>query len=219
MDPAALAFLLLAVGLLLIAAEFFLPSGGIIGLFATLAIVVSIYEAKIAFGSSQPGLFYVFIMIVLLAVPGTIAGMLHALRNSKRGEELFLAAPIGDDMRPFEETGIYLQGLVGQFGEAVSDLQPSGIARVDGERLDVVSEGTLIEAGSPIKVIGVRSVYPVVRLADPDEVAAFHAAAEAPPEPIEQTPFLNAQVDEPPPPERSDDDYADPFALDNETPT
>lgn len=43
--------------------------------------------------------------------------------------------------------------LVGQTGEAVSALRPSGTAKIAGRRLDVVSSGGFIEAGAKVRVV------------------------------------------------------------------
>jgi membrane-bound serine protease (ClpP class) len=48
-------------------------------------------------------------------------------------------------------------------GTAASTLRPAGIAHLDGERVDVVSDGELIEAGEPIEVIRVDGNRIVVR--------------------------------------------------------
>jgi membrane-bound serine protease (ClpP class) len=42
---------------------------------------------------------------------------------------------------------------VGQHGVALTDLRPSGTARVGAERLDVVTEGDYVAQGSPVRVI------------------------------------------------------------------
>ncbi|MCA9422114.1 MAG: NfeD family protein, partial [Nitrospira sp.] len=56
---------------------------------------------------------------------------------------------------------------LGKQGIAVSDLHPSGIARFDRERVDVVSDGTFIDAGQPLEVVRIDGNRVVVRLAPP----------------------------------------------------
>lgn len=51
----------------------------------------------------------------------------------------------------------------GTAGEAVTDLRPAGKIRVGGERIDAVSEGEFITAGSKVTVLGWRSGNAVVR--------------------------------------------------------
>jgi len=53
--------------------------------------------------------------------------------------------------------------LVGARGRALSRLRPAGRAEVDGRRLDVVTEGSFIEAGAPIEVVKVKANRIVVR--------------------------------------------------------
>jgi membrane-bound serine protease (ClpP class) len=57
--------------------------------------------------------------------------------------------------------------LVGQEGVALTDLRPAGTARIGGERVDVVTEGTYVSQGDPVRVVrseGYRHVVmPVAR--------------------------------------------------------
>lgn len=52
---------------------------------------------------------------------------------------------------------------VGQQGEALTVLRPSGTALIDGERLDVVSEGDFVEPGQKVRVVKVEGLRIVVR--------------------------------------------------------
>ena len=53
--------------------------------------------------------------------------------------------------------------LIGKAGETKSDLRPAGIAMVDDQRIDVVSDGGFIEKGEAIKVIAVDGPRVVVK--------------------------------------------------------
>ena len=48
------------------------------------------------------------------------------------------------------------RGLVGHMGVATSYLRPAGVAHVDGERVDVLTEGDFLPAGSAIRVSRVQ---------------------------------------------------------------
>ena len=48
-------------------------------------------------------------------------------------------------------------------GHAASYLRPAGLATVDGERLDVLTEGEFIPAGTPIRVSRVEGARIFVR--------------------------------------------------------
>ncbi|MBI1995048.1 MAG: NfeD family protein [Deltaproteobacteria bacterium] len=52
---------------------------------------------------------------------------------------------------------------LGKGGTAISPLRPAGIAEIEGERVDVVSDGELIEPGVPIVVTRVDGNRIVVR--------------------------------------------------------
>ena len=51
----------------------------------------------------------------------------------------------------------------GSTGVALTDLRPSGIATIDGERVDVVTEGEHISEGEPIEVVLDEGYRHVVR--------------------------------------------------------
>lgn len=53
--------------------------------------------------------------------------------------------------------------LLNQTGVAHTNLRPSGTALIDGARVDVLTEGPLIERGTPIKVVAVEGMRVVVR--------------------------------------------------------
>lgn len=46
-----------------------------------------------------------------------------------------------------------LQRYIGKEGVATTMLRPSGIARIDGERLDVITDGEFVEKGARIRVL------------------------------------------------------------------
>jgi membrane-bound serine protease (ClpP class) len=59
--------------------------------------------------------------------------------------------------------------LVGARGTALSDLRPGGFARINGQRVDVVTQGDYIRAGDRVEVIADDRYRRVVRLVEPDE--------------------------------------------------
>ena len=54
-------------------------------------------------------------------------------------------------------------GYLGKIGKTVTELRPAGAAELDGERLDVVSQGGFIEAGADVEVIEVSGNRIVVK--------------------------------------------------------
>ena len=124
--------LLFAAGLVLIIAEVFIPSMGLLGLAATLCIAGSIgmafYENTGA-GAKMLVATAVFVPIVMTF-----------------GIKLFPRTPVGKKLMArgysFEDgAGIDRrdQGLAGRTGVVEAPLRPAGIARIDDRRVDVVS--------------------------------------------------------------------------------
>jgi membrane-bound serine protease (ClpP class) len=54
-------------------------------------------------------------------------------------------------------------GLVGQRGVTLTYLRPAGMALVDGQRVNVVTEGTFIPQDTPVEVIATEGTRVVVR--------------------------------------------------------
>ena len=52
---------------------------------------------------------------------------------------------------------------LGKEGRTISELRPAGIVEVDGERLDVVTDGDFVAARQPVKIIEARGNRIVVR--------------------------------------------------------
>ncbi len=61
-----------------------------------------------------------------------------------------------------------LTALVGRTGAAVTVLRPAGAIEIDGERIDVVTEGEFLEAGCKVRVVYVRGNRVVVAAVDGD---------------------------------------------------
>jgi membrane-bound serine protease (ClpP class) len=55
--------------------------------------------------------------------------------------------------------------LLNQIGVAQTNLRPSGTAVIDGHRVDVVTEGSMVERGTPVRVVAVEGLRVVVRAA------------------------------------------------------
>lgn len=190
----AMLFLVICLGLVVL--EFFLPSGGLIGLLAFVAIVISVWSAKQAWYGVKPGYWYSYLIILIVAIPGSIAYMFRWLKYSDYGERVLLRAPTAESVTPYVEEERMLEGMVGHFGTAETELCPSGVCRIDGQRLDCLSDGMLVERGMRIKVVGHRGPYPIVRELTPDELIGLDAK-----------PATDVAANE-----SDDDTFEDPFA-------
>jgi membrane-bound ClpP family serine protease len=152
--------LCLGLGLLLLMAEVFIPSGGLIGLLAIALLVLSL---GLSFShSTAMGLRFLAAFCVL--VPLTLAVTIQVWPRTPLAKRLSLRPPEPADVGP-DDRGPRLEHLVGQFGRALTPLRPSGAVDFDGRRLDGLSEEGMIPAGAVVRAVQVRGAQVVVRLA------------------------------------------------------
>ena len=148
----AIVVTLLIVGALLLLAETLLPGliAGSLGMLCLLAAVVTAYtEVSVTAGHAT-------LATVLGGFGVGILLWFRYLPTSAIAKPYISQSVVGglDNTRT---------DLLDKTGTAKSDLRPSGVAVIDGERVDVVTEGNLIEAGTPIKVVAVEGLRVVVR--------------------------------------------------------
>ncbi len=169
---------LFAVGLVFIAAELFvIPGFGVAGVGGIALVLGSLVMASRRFlipenSEELTGLGY-----DVLTVVGAFAGFLIAL--------IFLSNYIGDIpglsrltlKPPVAIEGATLAGdptsaallpgwqrvEVGEVGQAISPLRPSGKMQIGDFTVDVVTEGDFVDSGSEVKVIGKQGARVVVR--------------------------------------------------------
>jgi len=165
MSPVFWAAILMVVGLALLMAEIFVPSGGLIGFLSfssiTAAIVMAFYQSGPVTGTG-------FLLIACVAVPLALVAAFRLLPDTPVGKRLLPAIPTAEEVLPDSEERRQLRGLVGRIGRAKSRMLPSGAVAIDNHIIDAVSEGLPIEPGQPVRVIEVRGTMVVVRPVDED---------------------------------------------------
>jgi membrane-bound ClpP family serine protease len=159
MDPIFWAALLLLVGLTLIMAEIFIPTGGILGFLSFSSIVAAIV---LAFYKGTPSTGLLFLLIACVGVPVAIAAGFRFLPETPMGKRLLPSIPTTEEVMPDDEERRHLRGLVGKVGRAKSKMLPSGAVEIDGRVVDAVSQGFAVEPGQPVRVIEVRGTMVVV---------------------------------------------------------
>lgn len=158
----ALAIGLLVVGLALVLVEVLIPS---MGLFSIMCIGCLGGSVVIAFDESATA-GWIFLAVIVIAVPITIGGAFRFLRTSRFGNKVLLGSP--DSVAAVD--AIYNENtrLVGREGTAVSPLRPSGTMDIDGDRVAVVTEGDMIDSGRRVRVVAVEGNRVVVTAMDPE---------------------------------------------------
>jgi membrane-bound serine protease (ClpP class) len=145
-----LAIALLVIGLVLMFFEVLLP-GMVLGACAILSLIASV---AVAYMNTDHGNIFLVIALVSLAVFAVL--FVYWFPNSFMGRKLISTSAVGD-------LGIDLSELVNQTGFAYTNLRPSGKATIGDERVDVVTEGTMIDKDTPIRVIAAEGKRVVVR--------------------------------------------------------
>lgn len=79
------------------------------------------------------------------------------------GKRMFLSGPDEDATIASLPVNLELERLRGRCGRTVSDLRPSGVTDFDGERVDTITEGMMVDAGQLVRCVDVRAGKVVVR--------------------------------------------------------
>jgi membrane-bound serine protease (ClpP class) len=157
--------LLVGAGLLLLALEVFvIPGFGLTGALGLAALVAGLGLSLMGAGATWPAIVAAMgrvVLSLLLAIAASLA-MLRLLPRLPFGRRLVLETglPVDAGYASAPESD---RRWLGKSGTAVSPLRPAGIAHLDGERVDVVSDGEFIEAGDPIHVVRVDGNRIVIR--------------------------------------------------------
>jgi len=147
-----LVVMLLLLGAILLLLETVLP-GMIAGVVGACSMAAGIVLTYFRFGA-ETGTW-----VLLGSVVGIVVGFCLWVKyfpTSRFGRRLMLTGVSGNIQTEQTE-------LLQQTGVAATQLRPSGAALINGRRIDVVSEGSLIEKGTPIKVVALEGVRVVVR--------------------------------------------------------
>jgi membrane-bound ClpP family serine protease len=152
-----LAYVLIVVGFVLLAAELFLPSG----LMAVVALILVFVGVTLTFShGTTTGLITLAVVVVLLPVAGAV--MFRVWPKTWLGRRFFLN--VEEEAATGQTTANQeLEQLIGRYGKTLSDLRPSGVADFDGRRVDVITEGLTVDADQWVRCIDVRAGRVTVR--------------------------------------------------------
>ncbi|MEX2176090.1 MAG: NfeD family protein [Pirellulaceae bacterium] len=159
MDATTWALLLLLLGLVFLVLEFFIPSGGVLGLLCGLSLVAAIVVGFMA--GPWTGLGILITEGVL--VPAAMAAAVRWWPDTPIGRRMLIRPQTSDEVLPDTEAYRGLQVLVGRRGTAKGTMLPSGSVVIEGRNYDAVAEGMVIEAGQTVLVVAVSTQRLVVR--------------------------------------------------------
>jgi membrane-bound ClpP family serine protease len=193
------ALILLALGLVCLVLEFFVPSSGMLGLLCALSLIGSVVMGFMS-GSNTGAILLLGIMVL---VPAFLVFAIQYWPETAIGRMILVPRPSHPD-EVLPETHQYrgLRELVGKRGVAKSVMLPGGIVQVEGKSYDAISEGTVIESGQRVIVVQISTQRLVVRADDgnyPDSTPvqaelAHMSPAEGPPPADIQDPFAEEEA-------------------------
>lgn len=146
-------YVLLGTGVLLLSLEIFVP-GGILGTIGGLMLVSTIFMSLFIFETY--GVLIAF-LIMIFAVAVLIA-WINIFPNTYLGKRITLSDTLESAKSSSDHTA-----LVGMEGVTLSELRPSGFAKIDGKKYDVISSGNLIDEGKEIVVTNVEGIRTIVQ--------------------------------------------------------
>lgn len=157
--------LLVGIGLVLVALEFFVvPGFGITGIVGFVALLGGLGLSLVGAGATREVVLTAIGRVALSLLLALVAALLilRLVTRAPFGQRLILKTELPADEGYASAPEADLRWL-GKRGTVATPLRPAGMAHFNGERVDVVSEGEYVEAGRPIEVIRVDGNRIVVR--------------------------------------------------------
>ena len=144
------ALLMMIAGFVLLVVEMYIPGFGLAGISGTVLMVGGILLTG---GTPAQMLVLALISVVLLGAAFSIA--MHSLSKGRLSRsKLILNEVLGtkDNAKDATYAEEDLKYFVGHNGTAHTALRPAGIAEFSGVKLNVVSDGEFVDAGTPVYV-------------------------------------------------------------------
>ncbi len=149
MSDMVILILLYGVGVLMLLAEIFIPSHGVLTV-ASLGFLTAAIVKTFSYGGRDAGIVAVFACAVFLPAFAFVA--VKYWRRTPIGRRIAPPNPIvtsADTGVPVEE----MSRLIGRTGRSATPLRPVGICEFNGRRISCVAEFGLIEAGATVEAI------------------------------------------------------------------
>jgi len=147
----------------LIVAEVFVPSGGLISIGALACIIGGI--AIFFIHSTTVG--WIGVVIAVVMIPTILIIAYRIFPRTRFGRSVTLTPPqreAGDAIADTEK----LKELLGGVGRVLTPLRPVGMCDFSGQRVECVAESGYVNKGKKVKVIRVQSTQLTVREVEGD---------------------------------------------------
>lgn len=139
-------FIFLALGLLLILMEFYLP-GAVMGIAGGILVITSI--VLFAKQTSSILLVLLYILGTIIAIALLVKFALWKIKSAKPSRSIYLKS----DQAGFQASS-YDESAIGKKGVVLTDLKPGGHILIEGKRLQALSQGGYITKGTEVIVVG-----------------------------------------------------------------
>ena len=153
-----LAIFLFLLCTILLVAEVFVPSFGLI----TLCALASLIGGISIFFKLSPAAGWIGIIVAVVMIPATLVFAYKIFPKTKFGKTVSLDGPKktrGEGVPDAEQ----LEALLGKQAAVISPLRPVGMCDFAGTRLECVTESGYVEKGKTVEVIKVEGTQLTVR--------------------------------------------------------
>lgn len=152
------AFFLYFACAVLIIAEIFVPSGGLISICAMACLIggVAIFFRH----SARAG--WLGIITALIMIPAVVIIAYKIFPKTRFGKSVTLTPPERDAGDAIPDTA-ELKEMLGKEGLVITPLRPVGTCDFSGQRVECVAESGYVDKGKTVKVINVQSTQLTVR--------------------------------------------------------
>jgi membrane-bound ClpP family serine protease len=153
---------LILAGVLLIVLEVFVPSAGILSILAIGCIVAG----NVFLFRFEPFWGWIGVLGSCVLAPTALWGAMTILPNTKLGREMMgpSGEEIAEQVREVQQQHMAERSpLLDKTGEALTDMRPSGTVLIEGERVDAIAVGGIIDRGAAVRVTHVDGLTIEVR--------------------------------------------------------
>jgi membrane-bound ClpP family serine protease len=144
---------------ILIIAEVFVPSGGLISIMALICVIGGV----VIFFNHSSVAGWIGVVIAIIMIPSVLVLAYRVFPKTRFGKNVTLAPPKrpqGDAIPDTPE----LQKMLGAVGIVLTPLRPVGTCDFSGQRVECVAESGYVKKGNKVEVIKVESTQITVRV-------------------------------------------------------
>ncbi|MBA7617972.1 hypothetical protein ES703_25291 [subsurface metagenome] len=143
----------------LVLAEVFIPSGGLISIFALACLI----GGAVIFFRHSTTAGWAGVIIAIIMIPTVLVIAYKIFPKTRFGKSVTLTPPQRQKGDAIPDTA-ELKELLGAEGLVLTPLRPVGMCDFSGQRVECVAESGYVDKGKSVKVIDVESTQLTVRV-------------------------------------------------------